>query len=103
MAHLPPEVRVRTDALDSLGNTTAATGKGFAIGSAALTALALIAAYRDQVALFGKEMNLSLMNPNVLVGLFLGGMLPFFFCSLTMRAVGRAAGKIVVEVRRQFK
>ncbi len=104
MAHLPPEVRKRTDALDSLGNTTAATGKGFAIGSAALTALALIAAYRDQVFIItGKEMVLSLMNPNVLVGLFLGGMLPFFFCSLTMRAVGRAAGKIVVEVRRQFK
>jgi K(+)-stimulated pyrophosphate-energized sodium pump len=103
MAHLPPEVRKRTDALDALGNTTAATGKGFAIGSAALTALALIAAYKDQVSLYGKEMNLSLMNPNVLVGLFIGGMLPFFFCSMTMRAVGRAAGKIVVEVRRQFK
>jgi K(+)-stimulated pyrophosphate-energized sodium pump len=103
MSHLPPEVRKRTDALDSLGNTTAATGKGFAIGSAALTALALIAAYHDQVIIFGKEMNLSLMNPTVLVGLFIGGMLPFFFCSLTMRAVGRAAGKIVVEVRRQFK
>ncbi len=103
MSHLPPEVRKRTDALDSLGNTTAATGKGFAIGSAALTALALIAAYRDQVLIYGKEMNLSLMNPNVLVGLFIGAMLPFFFCSMTMRAVGRAAGKIVVEVRRQFK
>jgi K(+)-stimulated pyrophosphate-energized sodium pump len=103
MAHLPPEVRKRTDALDALGNTTAATGKGFAIGSAALTALALIAAFKDQVSLYGKEMNLSLMNPNVLVGLFIGGMLPFFFCSMTMRAVGRAAGKIVVEVRRQFK
>jgi K(+)-stimulated pyrophosphate-energized sodium pump len=103
MSHLPPEVRKRTDALDSLGNTTAATGKGFAIGSAALTALALIAAFKDQVALYGKEMDLNLMNPNVLVGLFLGGMLPFFFCSMTMRAVGRAAGKIVVEVRRQFK
>ncbi|MFA4888785.1 MAG: sodium-translocating pyrophosphatase [Candidatus Omnitrophota bacterium] len=103
MSHLPPEVRKRTDALDALGNTTAATGKGFAIGSAALTALALIAAYKDQVALLGKEMNLSLMNPTVLVGLFIGGMLPFLFCSMTMRAVGRAAGKIVVEVRRQFK
>ena len=103
MSNLPPEVRKKTDALDALGNTTAATGKGFAIGSAALTALALIAAYKDQVALYGKEMNLSLMNPNVLVGLFIGGMLPFFFCSMTMRAVGRAAGKIVVEVRRQFK
>ena len=103
MAKLPPEVRKRTDALDSLGNTTAATGKGFAIGSAALTALALIAAYKDQVMLFGKDINTSMMNPTVLVGLFLGGMLPFLFCSLTMRAVGRAAGKIVVEVRRQFK
>lgn len=103
MSHLPPEVRKRTDALDSLGNTTAATGKGFAIGSAALTALALIAAYRDQVAMFGKEITGSIMNPNVLVGLFLGGMLPFLFCSMTMRAVGRAASKIVVEVRRQFK
>ena len=103
MSHLPPEVRKRTDALDALGNTTAATGKGFAIGSAALTALALIAAYREQVVLYGKEMNLSLMNPNVLVGLFIGGMLPFFFCSMTMQAVGRAAGKIVMEVRRQFK
>jgi K(+)-stimulated pyrophosphate-energized sodium pump len=87
-----------------LGNTTAATGKGFAIGSAALTALALIAAYRDQVLLIHhKELNLSLMNPNVLVGLFIGGMLPFLFCAMTMRAVGRAAGKIVIEVRRQFK
>lgn len=103
MSHLPPEVRKRTDALDALGNTTAATGKGFAIGSAALTALALIAAYKDQIALYGKEMNLSLMNPNVLVGLFVGGMLPFFFCSMTMGAVGRAAGKIVEEVRRQFR
>ncbi|MFA5144410.1 MAG: sodium-translocating pyrophosphatase [Candidatus Omnitrophota bacterium] len=104
MSHLPAEVRKRTDALDALGNTTAATGKGFAIGSAALTALALIAAYKDQVLIIsGKDMVLSLMNPNVLVGLFIGGMLPFFFCSLTMRAVGRAAGKIVVEVRRQFK
>jgi K(+)-stimulated pyrophosphate-energized sodium pump len=103
MAHLPPEVRKRTDALDSLGNTTAATGKGFAIGSAALTALGLIAAFNSQVVLLGKTMNLSLLNPNLLVGLFIGGMLPFLFCSMTMRAVGRAAGLIVVEVRRQFK
>lgn len=109
MSHLDPQVRKRTDALDSLGNTTAATGKGFAIGSAALTALALIAAYRDQIDLIVKEkglnisLDLSIMNPATLVGLFLGGMLPFLFCSMTMRAVGRAAGKIVVEVRRQFK
>ncbi|MCX7927365.1 MAG: sodium-translocating pyrophosphatase [Candidatus Omnitrophica bacterium] len=104
MSHLPGEVRKRTDALDALGNTTAATGKGFAIGSAALTALALIAAYREQILLIsGKNIVMSLMNPNVLVGLFIGAMLPFFFCSLTMRAVGRAAGKIVIEVRRQFK
>ncbi len=108
MSHLPPEVRKRTDALDSLGNTTAATGKGFAIGSAALTALALIASYRDEIIRFspaGVNFNamVSLMSPNVIVGLFIGGMLPFFFCSMTMRAVGRAAGKIVVEVRRQFK
>ena len=103
MSQLPPEVRKRTDALDALGNTTAATGKGFAIGSAALTALALIAAYRDQVHLYGMEMVLSLMTPNVLVGLLIGAMLPFFFCAMTMRAVGRAAGSIVMEVRRQFK
>ncbi len=103
MTNQPKEVRERTDALDALGNTTAATGKGFAIGSAALTALALIAAYRDQVNILGGKVNLSLMNPQILVGLFIGGMLPFAFCALTMSAVGRAAGAIVVEVRRQFK
>ncbi len=103
MSGLPPEVRKRTDALDALGNTTAATGKGFAIGSAALTALALIAAFRDEVARFGTDITASIMNPTVLVSLFIGGMLPFLFCSMTMRAVGRAAGKIVLEVRRQFK
>ncbi|MBI5874061.1 MAG: sodium-translocating pyrophosphatase [Candidatus Omnitrophica bacterium] len=103
MSHLDPSVRKRTDALDSLGNTTAATGKGFAIGSAALTALALIAAFNDQVIMFGRTLDLSLMNPKVIIGLFIGGMLPFAFCALTMQAVGRAASQIVVEVRRQFK
>ena len=103
MAGEPEYVRERTDALDSLGNTTAATGKGFAIGSAALTALALIAAYREEIAMLGKSLDLSLLNPRILVGLFIGGMLPFAFSSLTMRSVGRAAGEIVLEVRRQFK
>jgi len=103
MAKLDSKVRKRTDALDSLGNTTAATGKGFAIGSAGLTAIALIVAYKEEVALLGKEISLSLLNPIVIVGLMLGGMLPFLFCSMTMSAVGRAAQKIIVEVRRQFK
>jgi K(+)-stimulated pyrophosphate-energized sodium pump len=104
MSGLGSEVRKRTDALDSLGNTTAATGKGFAIGSAALTALALIAAYRDQVVFLGGGMkDLSLLNPRLIVGLFIGGMLPFVFCSMLLKSVGKAAGQIVVEVRRQFK
>ena len=103
MAGLDPEVRKRTDALDALGNTTAATGKGFAIGSAALTALALIAAYREELHIFGKDLELSLMNPRVMVGLFIGGMMPFLFSALTMKAVGKVAEKIVFEVRRQFK
>ncbi|GHV78839.1 putative K(+)-stimulated pyrophosphate-energized sodium pump [Spirochaetia bacterium] len=105
MAHLPAEVRKRTDALDSLGNTTAATGKGFAIGSAALTALALIVAYKDEVEISDPAFvfNLDITNPPVLIGLFIGAMLPFLFSALTMRAVGRAAQNIVVEVRRQFK
>ncbi len=105
MAGLPPEVRERTDALDSLGNTTAATGKGFAIGSAALTALALIASFIEQVRTVDPNyvFDLSITNPAVLVGLFIGGMLPFVFGAMTMEAVGRAAQSIVVEVRRQFK
>ena len=103
MSKQDPQVRERTDALDALGNTTAATGKGFAIGSAALTALALIAAFKDQIHLLGKELVVSLLNPHVMVGLFIGGMLPFLFSSLTMKAVSRAAQSIVEEVRRQFK
>jgi len=109
MAGLGPSVRERTDALDSLGNTTAATGKGFAIGSAALTAMALIAAYRDQVQeIIARQnlnltINMSVLNPNVIVGLFIGGMLPFLFSAFTMNAVGRAAQEIVTEVRRQFR
>lgn len=105
MTHMPPEVRNRTDALDSLGNTTAATGKGFAIGSAALTALALIASYIDKVQQLNPDiaLNLTITNPTVLIGLFIGGMLPFLFAALTMEAVGKAAQSIVIEVRRQFK
>ena len=103
MSGLDPEVRRRTDALDSLGNTTAATGKGFAIGSAALTALALIASYCDRVEVLGGKFDLSIMNPQVLIGLFVGACLPFVFASLTMQSVGRAAQSIVIEVRRQFR
>ena len=109
MAGLPPSVRERTDALDALGNTTAATGKGFAIGSAALTSLTLIAAYRDHILLLAQryqlplELDLGILNPKVLIGLFIGGMLPYLFSSLIMSSVGRAAEKMVLEVRRQFK
>ena len=107
MAGLDPEVRQRTDALDSLGNTTAATGKGFAIGSAALTALALMASYIEKVKEVGGASvtfnDFSLMNPVVLVGLFIGACLPFVFAALTMNSVGRAAQSVVIEVRRQFK
>lgn len=136
MSGLPHEVRKRTDALDSLGNTTAATGKGFAIGSAALTAMALLAAYIEEVRIalihqakqvgatvihlggttygldqFYKEplstfmsgYSITLMNPKVIVGIFLGAMMAFVFCAFTMKAVGRAAGRMVEEVRRQFR
>ena len=132
MSGLPPEVRRRTDALDALGNTTAATGKGFAIGSAALTALALLASYIEEIKInmsravsegvtfvdnMGKEFNpdnanlldmidffqVNLMNPKVLVGVFLGAMAAFMFSGITMGAVGRAAGDMVEEVRRQFR
>jgi len=127
MAGLPPEVRRRTDALDSLGNTTAATGKGFAIGSAALTALALLASYVEQIKIamlktggtitaggetlspahatlseFMTHFEVQLLNPKVILGLLIGSMLAFLFCGLTMNAVGRAAASMVEEVRRQF-
>ncbi len=125
MSGLEPEVRQRTDALDALGNTTAATGKGFAIGSAALTALALLASYVEEIKIalvrlgealpngmaaaeaslidFMEAYNVHLMNPIVLVGIFIGAMMAFLFCGLTMNAVGRAAQKMVEEVRRQFR
>nr|MBP7613126.1 sodium/proton-translocating pyrophosphatase [Paludibacter sp.] len=136
MSGLDPEVRKRTDALDALGNTTAATGKGFAIGSAALTALALLASYIEEIKIalerianasidgltkvgnqilsveqirlssfedFMEYYNVTLMNPIVLVGIFVGAMMAFVFCGLTMNAVGRAAQSMVAEVRRQFR
>lgn len=129
MSRLEPHVRQRTDVLDALGNTTAATGKGFAIGSAALTALALLASYIEEVKIglqhigtttieiagrtvevaqatipdFMAYYQVDLMNPKVLIGVFIGSMMAFLFCGLTMNAVGRAAGKMVEEVRRQFR
>jgi K(+)-stimulated pyrophosphate-energized sodium pump len=98
-AHLPPEVRERTDALDSLGNTTAASGKGFAIGSAVLTALALMVSYTQIVGID----TLNLLDVNVLIGVLIGALMPFIFGAQTMLAVGRAARAMVNEVRRQFK
>ena len=105
MAGLDESVRERTDALDSLGNTTAATGKGFAIGSAALTALALIASYKEQICNILKTdtFAIDLLNPVVLGGLFIGACLPFIFAALTMKSVGKAAESVVKEVRRQFR
>ena len=98
-AHLPPEVRQRTDALDSLGNTTAATGKGFAIGSAVLTSLALMAAYSQVVDIDF----INVLEPSILVGMLVGALMPFLFSALSMQAVGRAANHMVNEVRRQFR
>jgi K(+)-stimulated pyrophosphate-energized sodium pump len=105
MAELPKEVRERTDKLDAVGNTTAAIGKGFAIGSAALTALALFAAFRTTVETLrgGEVMNITITDANVMAGLFVGAMLPFVFSSIAMNAVGRAAMAMIEEVRRQFK
>jgi K(+)-stimulated pyrophosphate-energized sodium pump len=102
-AHLDPEVRERTDALDSLGNTTAATGKGFAIGSAALAALGMTAAFGETMRVQGINIEISLRDPIVIVGLFIGAMMVFIFSALTMEAVGKAAMGIVNEVRRQWR
>ena len=104
MAELPHEVRECTDKLDAVGNSTAAVGKGFAIGSAALTALSLFAAYKESIQkLSGAEFVLDIINPDVIVGIFIGGMLTFLFSALTMTAVGKAAMEMVEEVRRQFR
>ncbi len=101
MSGLPPEIRQRTDALDSLGNTTAATGKGFAIGAAGLTALALLLSYTQAAAI--KLADISLIDPHVIAGIFLGVMLPAVFCALTLNAVGKTSFSIINEVRRQFR
>jgi K(+)-stimulated pyrophosphate-energized sodium pump len=104
MAGLPPEVRAATDELDSLGNTTAAVAKGFAIGSAAITALALFFTFRQAVIVAGGELGtLDILEIPVMIGLFIGGMFPFLFAALTIQAVGRAANQMIEEVRRQFR
>ena len=101
MAELDPHVREVTDTLDAVGNTTAAIGKGFAIGSAALTALALFSAYSTAVGL--QSTGINILDPNVIIGMFVGGMLPFLFSAITMQAVGSAANEMIEEVRRQFR